>query len=263
MVRVFRWLLRIFGALLALIALSFAGVYYLASRSLVDYDADYTVSGISAPVEIVRDNASVPHIFAQNDADTFFGLGYAHAQDRLWQMEILRRTAQGRLSEVFGERTVAIDELLRRLDLYNLAQQSVAAQDEATLDALDAYSAGVNAWLQTVNAGAFGRGAPEFFLFPAEIAPWQPADSIAIIKLMALRLSSQLEGEVLRARLSLILPDERLLDIVPDAPGTGVAALPGYAALAPGVVPSLAPLRVASLLDPLTPVKRRAIAGTS
>jgi len=261
MSQIFRWLLRILGALLTLAALVVGGVYYLASRSLVDYDADYTVAGISAPVEIVRDNASVPHIFSGSDADTYFGLGYVHAQDRLWQMEILRRTAQGRLSEVFGERTVTIDELVRRLDLYNLAQQSVAAQDEDTLNALEAYAAGVNAWLQTVNQGALGRGAPEFFIFPTEIAPWQPADSIAIIKLMALRLSPQLEQEVLRARLSLVLPDERLQDILPDAPGTAIAALPDYAELLPGVAPSYQPIRIAE--DPLSPFKRRSLAGAS
>ncbi len=77
--------------------------------------------GITAPVEIVRNNANVPHIFGQTDADVYFALGFAHAQDRLWQMTMLRRTAQGRLSEVFGERTLKIDELMRRFDLYDLS----------------------------------------------------------------------------------------------------------------------------------------------
>ncbi len=85
--------------------------------------------------------------------------------------------------------------------------------------ALEAYSAGVNAWIGQVNDQAPGRGAPEFFFFSNEIAAWQPADSIAIIKLMALQLSAHLEAEVLRARTSLLLPDERLRDILPDDPG--------------------------------------------
>jgi penicillin amidase len=96
----------------------------------------------------VRNNDNVPHIFGKTDADVFFALGFAHAQDRLWQMTMLRRTAQGRLSEIFGSRrTVKIDELLRRLDLYGLALQSVAAQDPDHEGALEAYSAGVNAWI--------------------------------------------------------------------------------------------------------------------
>ncbi|KAE9628497.1 penicillin acylase family protein [Parasedimentitalea maritima] len=233
----FRWLMRMTTALLVLMVLGLGLAYFLASQSLPDYDKDIALPGLSAPVEIVRDNANVPHIFGSfgaSDEDVYFGLGYAHAQDRLWQMTMLRRTVQGRLSEVFGSRTVEIDSLLRRLDLYRLAQQSVSAQDQGTLAALTAYSAGVNARLGEINDSALGRGAPEMFVFNAPIAPWQPADSIAVMKLMALKLSGQLQDEVLRARTMLMLDDpERLLDILPDAPGTGVAALPEYAQLFP------------------------------
>jgi penicillin amidase len=73
------------------------------------------VPGISAPVEIVRNNDNVPHIFGKTDRDVFFALGFAHAQDRLWQMTMLRRTAQGRLSETVRPATVKVDELMRRL----------------------------------------------------------------------------------------------------------------------------------------------------
>lgn len=258
---VFRWLVRIFTGLVVLGAIAVFGVYYLGSRSLPDYGQTHRVAGITAPVEIVRDNASVPHIFGATDADVFFALGFAHAQDRLWQMTMMRRTAQGRLSELFGRRTARIDELLRRLDLYNLSIQAVEAQDAPTRTALDAYAKGVNAWITRVNEGAMGRGAPEFFIFPPEIAHWQPADSIAIVKLMGLQLSSHLEEEVLRARLSLALPEARLPDILPDVPGPGVAALPDYASLVPGVKRSFAALDIDE--DPLSPFKRRAFAGAS
>jgi len=130
------------------------------AHKIGDYTKTLEVEGISAPVEIVRDNANVPHIFASNDADVFFGLGYAHAQDRLWQMTMLRRTAQGRLSEVFGRRTLSIDTLLRRLDIYRLASLSVASQDARTTDALGAYAAGVNMRIAEINARSLGRGAP-------------------------------------------------------------------------------------------------------
>ena len=85
------------------------------------------------------------------------------------------------------------------------AVASVAAQDTYTTTALDAYAKGVNAWITQVNAGALGRGAPEFFMFSPEIAFWQPADSLAIGKLMAPQLGSAVEHEVLRARVSLVL----------------------------------------------------------
>ncbi|WP_375553314.1 penicillin acylase family protein [Roseovarius mucosus] len=259
-----KWLLRLAGGAILLAVLALLGAYFLLSRSLPDYDKTLSVPGITAPVEIVRDNANVPHILGQTDADSFFGLGYAHAQDRLWQMMTMRRTVQGRLSEVFGTRTVKIDSTMRRFDLYTLARQSVAVQDAETLAALKAYSDGVNARLNEINREALGRGAPEQFIFNAPIAPWQPADSIALIKLMAVQLSSHLENEVLFARAALALENpDRLADIMPLAPGSGIAALPEYAALFPGANWSRIAQTIPETGDPLSPFKRRAFAGAS
>ena len=269
MARIFRWLLRIVTGAVALgVAFALLG-YWFFSRSIPEYDETLTVAGITGEVEIVRDNATVPHIFGPTDADVYFGLGLAHAQDRLWQMTLLRRTAQGRLSELFGARTVKIDELIRRFDLYGLSVRSVAAQDDYTRAALTAYAAGVNAWLREVNVGARGRGAPEFWLFEPAFAPWQPADSIAIGKLMALDLSSALSSEVLRARVGQMLNSERLVDLLHDYPGEGVAALPDYAALfGPGPVDFPAPppdaRDFAAIVDaPLSPVHHPDFAGAS
>ena len=262
MATLFRWLVRLTGAAIALAVVVVALVYYLASQSLPEYDQRLAVKGISAEVEIVRDHANVPHILGTTDTDTYFGLGYAHAQDRLWQMTMMRRTAQGRLSEVFGTRTARIDTLLRRLDLYRLAQESVAHQDDYARAALEAYAAGVNARLEEINEKALGRGAPEMFLFNAPIAPWRPADSLVVVKLMGLQLSGHLENEVIRARTSLLLgAPERLRDILPDAPGTGIVALPEYAALFPDL-PRFAEAP-AMPAHPLSPFPRRELAGAS
>ena len=261
MITAFRWLLRLFTLMVVLSVVALLVAYYILGRSLPDYSATFTLSGIKGPIEIIRNNNNVPHIFGKTDEDVYFALGFAHAQDRLWQMTMLRRTAQGRLSEMFGQRTVKTDELLRRYDLYTLSQSSVAAQDDQTRTALEAYARGVNAWIGQINERSLGRGAPEFFLFSNEIAAWQPADSIAIIKLMALQLSAHLEFEVLRARMSLLLPDARLRDILPDDPGKGITALPDYASLMPDVQPSTAPIRYAQ--DPLSPFPARATAGAS
>ncbi len=269
MARLFRWLLRIVtGALVLGIASAFL-LYWFFSRSIPDYNETLIVAGISQPVEIVRDNAIVPHVFGATDEDVYFGLGLAHAQDRLWQMTMLRRTAQGRLSELFGTRTVRIDELLRRFDFYALSVKSFAAQDAYTKSALRAYAAGVNAWLDKVNEGARGRGAPEFWLFEPAIAPWQPADSIAIGKLMALRLSSHLEHEVLRARTSQMVGEDRLKDLLYDDPGAATVALPDYASLF--TPPDGGPLTFAGLPagapdireNPLSPVGYRGFGGAS
>ncbi len=259
---VFRWLVRIASGLILLVLAAIGLVYFLASQSLPEYDQTLEVQGLTSPVEIIRDTANVPHIIGETDPDVFYGLGYAHAQDRLWQMTVMRRTAQGRLSEVFGARTVPIDKLLRRLDLYGLAHRSVDAQDDYTKAALGAYAAGVNARLTQINEEALGRGAPEMFLFNAPVSPWQPGDSLAVIKLMGLQLSGHLQDEVLRARTSLMLNDPaRLSDILPDVPGPGIAALPEYAALFPGLP------RYAAGTDmpdtPLSPFPKRGLAGAS
>ncbi|WP_170592558.1 penicillin acylase family protein [Ruegeria arenilitoris] len=259
---VFRWLMRIASGLVLLTLAAIGLVYFLASQSLPDYDQTLEVKGLNAPVEIVRDTANVPHILGQTDPNVFFGLGYAHAQDRLWQMTVMRRTVQGRLSEVFGQRTVHIDKLMRRLDLYGLAHQSFEVQDDYTKAALRAYAAGVNARLDEINENALGRGAPEMFLFNAPVAPWQPGDSIAMIKLMAVQLSGHLQDEVLRARTSMMLNDpRRLSDILPDVPGAGIAALPEYAALFPNLP------RYAANSEPaaswLNPVPQHGLAGAS
>ena len=261
MATLFRWLFRITAAVIGLAVAAAVLLGWFAARSLPDYSETLTVAGLSAPVEIVRDNANVPHVFGESDADVFYGLGLAHAQDRMWQMLMLRRTAQGRLSELFGDRTVPVDDLLRRFDLYNLATRSVAAQDDYTRAALEAYADGVNAWFGEVNAGARGRGAPEFWIFEPVIAPWQPGDSLAVLKLMALQLSGHLDAEVLRARVSLALDDARVADILPEVPGSGITALPDFASLFPG-----APRFAASThpdYGPLSPFARRSLAGAS
>ncbi|MBD3788233.1 MAG: penicillin acylase family protein, partial [Sphingomonadales bacterium] len=259
MFTLFQWMVRLVSVtLLAVMVVGF-GAWYFAARSLPDYNATYRVEGISAPVEIVRSTEDVPHIFGASDRDVFFALGLAHAQDRLWQMTVLRRTVQGRLSEVFGAETLKTDELMRRLDLYGAAVTSLDAQDAAAREALEAYAAGVNQWIAQVNAGARGRGAPEFFLFDAPIAVWTPADSLAILKLLAVQLQTQIPQEVLRARVSL-LGQDWVRDLMPDVPGAGVAALPGYASLFPDVPRQVQTAEAPGAMMPFAP---RGLAGAS
>lgn len=248
-----RWLLRLVSVAVALCVVALVIAFWLASRSIPDYEADWTVSGITAPVEIVRNTAAVPHIFGETDADVFYGLGFAHAQDRLWQMLMLRRTAQGRLSELFGTATLQIDDLLRRLDLDGHARASVGALEPETVEMLEAYADGVNAWIRLVGEEALGRGAPELLLFEPEISPWRPADSVAVTMVMALQLAGHHQEEVLRARTSLALDDpDRLADLLPDAPGDGTADLADYASLFDAPLPRYAE-SVSPALHPLHP----------
>jgi|TARA_B110000090_G_scaffold84815_1_gene96445 penicillin amidase len=261
MERVFGWLLRITTGFAVFIIAVFLFCFFLISQSLPDYNNTIKVSDLSSTAEIVRDTANVPHLFGASDHDTLFALGYVHAQDRLWQMTMLRRTAQGRLSELFGETTLATDMVVRRLGLYRAAHRSLSALRPDTLDKLEAYSQGVNARLKEINFGKLGRGAPEFFIFSNAISPWSPTDSLAIIKLIGLQHSSHLQSEVLRARVSLVLRDDRLKDILPDVPGTGVAELNDFAVL----FPSVDKHQTSELMkqSAMSPFKKIALSGAS
>ncbi len=232
MMTLLRWLTRLVAAGIVLVVLVAMLAYWIAGRSIPDYEADWSVPGLDGEVEIVRNTAAVPHIFGLTDHDVHYGLGFVHAQDRLWQMLMLRRTSQGRLSELFGSRTLEVDDLMRRLDLDGHATRSLDAFSDESLGALQAYADGVNAWLRLVGSEALGRGAPELFLFEPEIAPWRPNDSVAISLLVALESATHHEYEILRARTSLALPEPgRIVDIMPDAPGTGAAELGDIAAI--------------------------------
>ncbi len=260
--KIFFWLYRLVLITVSLSVLALISVYFLASRSLPDYSKDAEFEGLTAPIEIIRDTANVPHIVGEHDKDMFFGLGYAHAQDRLWQMILLRRTVQGRLSEVFGEATLDTDILLRRFDFYRQAQASLAHQTPQARAALEAYAQGVNARLAEINENALGRGAPELFLFPSAISAWHPADSIALLKLMAVQLSGHAQNEVLRAKTLLALDDpQKLRDILPDVPGSPLTDLPDYATLMG--LPKTYTLAATSEVPMLWPIPRGDLSGAS
>jgi len=260
MTKAFRWIFGGFIALLVVLGIGLGFVYYLAARSVPEYNASYAGLAVDGEVEIVRDSYAVPHIFGETDADVLFGLGFAHAQDRLWQMELLRRTAQGRLSEIFGAETLETDSLMRALDIYTISQRAVAQQNPETRALLQAYSAGVNAWVSTVRREALGRGAPEFFLYDNAIAPWGPADSIALIKLMALSMSDKASKEVLRAKLSFRIPAERIADILPDAPDIPSTTVPSFTMFFPDAELQTAAVAPAPMLSPIPSV---GLAGAS
>ena len=222
-----KWLIRALISFCLLASLIAIVSYNLASRSLPNYNQSLVSDKITDEVEIIRDSANIPHIFSSNINDVFFGLGYAHAQDRFWQLNILRRSAQGRLSEVFGQKTLQLDEFIRRLDIYNLARLSLKHQSDRTKSILNAYSNGINARVMEINTKALGRGAPEMFLYPSEFSYWKPSDSIAIFKLLALKMSGQIDAEVTYAKASLIMEDQQLLSaLLPDSPGKIVTKIP-------------------------------------
>jgi len=156
------------------------------------------VSGIRDKVDIIRDQWGVPHITAENDLDAFFSIGYLHAQDRLWQLEIQRRTGSGRLSEIFGSESLSNDKMMRTLGFRRLAEQHFSQLSDLAQRSLQAYSAGVNAWL----ASEEHELPIEFMVFDFQPEKWTPIDSLVWLKLVAWNLSSNYSTEIDRLLLT-------------------------------------------------------------
>src|SRR5579871_5935340 len=190
-----RLALKALAVIVVLVAITLAAGYHYLRRSLPTVDGATAVSGVSGRVDIVRDRDDVPHIFASTKNDALFGLGYAHAQDRLWQMEFQRRIGFGRLSEIFGGVALPQDRFLRTVG-FGRAARSAWEHEPAWLQAqVNAYVAGVNAFISTHHGAQL---PPEFTLLRFEPEPWSGHDVIAWVKMMAWDLSANYSFELLR-----------------------------------------------------------------
>jgi penicillin amidase len=181
------------------------------------------IQGLSAPVDITFDADGVPRIRAANDQDAAAALGFVHARDRMFQMDLMRRNASGRLSELAGPATLPLDRMMRTLGLRRAAEADYAALPADTRAILQAYANGVNAWIAL--RGRFA--APEFLLFGAP-EPWTPVDSLLWAKTMGLWLSLNWRTELSRQALAGRVPQPMIDELWPDesGPGRPQAALP-------------------------------------
>ena len=208
---------------LALLLLALGGGFLAVRTSLPTLDGTIAVAGLGAPVEVLREANGVPHIYAASVADAYFGLGFVHAQDRLWQLEARRRLGAGRLSEFLGPTSLDIDRFFRTLGLFRAAERGFAALDAEARAAYVAYAGGINAYLETRR----GLLPLEFLIVRAPApTPWRPADSLVVLKLMAWDLGGSWRDELLRLRLSRRLTPEQIDELWPPYPADGPVALP-------------------------------------
>jgi penicillin G amidase len=219
-----RLALKALLVIVAMIAISVAAAYALARRSLPQVDGTVTVQGISAPVEIVRDADAIPHIFAATKRDALFGLGYVHAQDRLWQMELQRRIGHGRLSEIFGAAAIPQDRFLRTVGFGRAARAAWQKMPAAAQAQVDAYLAGVNAFIA---AHRGNRLPPEFALLRFEPEPFTGPDVVVWVKMMAWDLSANSTFELLRHDFVARVGSERAAQLMPPYPRDGLSILDG------------------------------------
>ena len=172
------------------IALVLACYYVRSLQGLPPHEQTLRVPG-GGVVRIVRDEHGVPHLFADRDEDVYFAMGYVQAQDRLWQMEMERRLAAGRLSEIFGKDLLTRDSWMRTLGLRHTSQSAFAALSELSRHSLTAYARGVNFWLTEAHPLPF-----EFTVIGLHPEPWTEIDSLACSKLFALSLAGNLNQEI-------------------------------------------------------------------
>ena len=203
-----RVLLPVVGAVLAglaLVALAIGGLYWRWSRAaLPQVDGEASLPGLSAPVTVRRDGLGVPHLSAASILDAVRAQGYVTAQDRLWQMDLMRRRALGELSEAFGEGALRADKEIRTLGLGEAARRTVALVPPHLREELDAYAAGVNAYVESHRAAL----PLEFRLLRYAPRRWEPTDTVAVGKLLAMDLAQGWEGEAFRATVGDQLPPD-------------------------------------------------------
>jgi penicillin amidase len=215
---------KILNVLILVCVLSVTVAFVWVMSSLPYVEGHQPLTGLEQPVSVTRDHLGIPRISASSERDAYVALGYVHAQDRIWQMEMQRRAGAGRLAEIIGERGLASDKFMRTLGLYRLAEGSVAQVDKPTRDALEAYADGVNAWI----ASHRHRLPLEFSVLGFRPEQWTPADSLVWGRLMALQLTGNWQDKLLRARLSGAIDGKWLQELwpayPPDAPVTLSAA---------------------------------------
>jgi penicillin amidase len=185
-----------------------ASVIYLRS-SLPTNENTARVVTLGRGISLTRDDHGVVSIKASRDADVFFALGVAQAQDRLWQLELERRIAGGRLSEVFGRATIHEDMWMRTLGLYTSARESWAALSPDAQASLTSFAEGVNAWLKSDPVLP-----PEFIALGISPQPWTPLDSLAWAKVFALTLSGNVWNEFTNSAAAQMLTAQQMKEIL-------------------------------------------------
>ncbi|MFK5894359.1 MAG: penicillin acylase family protein [Pseudomonadota bacterium] len=203
--------------IIALIVIVLIIGYLILKSSVVDYDQDIPIKNIDHNIDIIRDTNAIPHIYASSLTDAYFGLGFAHAQDRLWQLEIMRAAVNGELSEIFGETTVLVDKLTRTVNSAKIAKMSLARVDEQTKHNFQRYVDGINSYIDHHT----GVLPAEFLIFSTEPTKWTLEDCFAFYGLISLGANNW-QAELQRAFMQQTLSSSQIYDLFPEYPRDGV-----------------------------------------
>lgn len=186
----------------------------MLSSSLPQYSGEISSSKITSNIEVYRDSFAVPYILAQSDEDVAFALGYLHAQERLFTMDLIRRAGEGRLSEVLGEKAIPFDKMFRTVGIKRNIEKNLSKYDPTVMKILQSYSNGVNKYIKEQK----GNYAVEFDVLGYQPEQWKPIHSLIVIKMMAWELNISWWTDLSFAELIQKLGKDKVLEILPDYP---------------------------------------------
>lgn len=220
-----RWLKILIGTITSLVVLSVAAgfiFYHMLRTSLPEYSGEIKSDKISNEIKIYRDSLAIPYIIASTNEDASFALGYVHAQERLFTMDIARRAAEGRLSEIFGKETVPFDKMFRTVGIKKISETILYKTNLNSVKILNAYAAGVNKYLED----AKGKFPVEFDVLGYQPEKWKPVNSIEIIRMMGWELNISWWVDVSFTKLVQKFGEEKVKEILPDYPENGPTIIP-------------------------------------
>jgi penicillin amidase len=221
--RRFSCLGTILVTLFLLVGLGWLGVTLVGRSFVQDGMSEDQVPGLRAEAAIIRDENGVPYITAKNEEDAYAALGYAHAQDRLWQMDVARRAGEGRLSEIFGRRTIGYDAMLRTIGFKRVAEQILKEMPAKTRRVLEAYANGVNAFIASHSA----YYPFEFDALSYRPEKWTPLHTVMITRLMAWELNSSFWSDIVYAEIRDRVDSASFSEILPHYPSDSPTIIPG------------------------------------
>ncbi|NQU53463.1 MAG: penicillin acylase family protein, partial [Bacteroidetes bacterium] len=213
------------GLLILIILLTIIGLFFLhnlKNSAIPDYNKSLELTGLTEEVSILRDAHGIPHIYAKNETDLYRSVGFVMAQDRLWQMDLLRRVTQGRLSEILGKDQINTDLLMRALRIQEKSEKVLQSLQPEIITAVEAFAKGMNYYIENYPL------PPEFKVLGYKPEPWQPVHSLNLIGYMSWDLSSGWGTEILLNELKKELSQEQLLELIPDLDKHKTAIYPNF-----------------------------------
>lgn len=212
-----KWIKIFIGIIFSIIIVFVVGGYFIEKMlksSLPEYSGELKTGGIKNDVEIYRDSMAVPYIFAESDEDAAFALGYLHAQERLFSMDLVRRAGEGRLSEILGERTIPFDKMFRTVGIKRNIEKNINLYNSKVISILKAYSKGVNLYIKNYK----GNYPIEFDVLGYDPYEWEPIHSLIIVRLMGWELNMSWWVDFTFAQIIQKFGKEKALEILPDYP---------------------------------------------